>query len=1008
MQHSSPAFYKLLIKIKIWKSLKVLYLFLAGSLAFAGFLFILVFSIAQSCGSAFPGSGLLPFLFPAAAIAFVLLFFALIIRGFFLSDRLFTRRLEKNHPDLGTSITGATELEKGAPRGTSDLFAREYVDRAEIRLRSIARVRPGEWRALAMPLGLLLPVLLSLLVFGKMFPLSFRETLGLFTQRENAVVVLPAKPAAEFKKPIIGDIAVKYQFPAYTGLAARIDKNCAGRIRCLKGTSVVVTGKCDQQILEPRVETSSGVKVAVKEEKRMVEFALNVLQPDAYKLFCKDSSGKEYALISDSISCENDEFPMAELTASSGQLTVRKREVIPLGYRATDDFGLRKIRMVVFRREKEEALNVREGGGAREVADQYSLDLAPFALKEGEQGYIVLEAADNDAVSGSKKTRSAAVAFTVLDETRAHVELEQKMSAMVERMLGLLADHLEEGFLLSDNQDRVYMKSSAFDAKSFEVLQAAQDVLLAMGNDSQSSEEIYTALQDFISGFGSAVETRKNIVSRILGRSMENSALLPAENEEMRGLEDFIFFLEEAKEREKVMNTLSMAEDIVKRQKELEEKMKGKEADERLKALYDEFKALQQDLASLFDKLMKDRKESQLPKEFLNADAMKNLPADNISDAMKKIEDALKSGDADKAYSEMMKLRDLMDQMTQTLNSAANEFYDESYSKQMEMMQQSTKELQDLIDRQTRLNTEGDKMMDADGAELQRMMEQISRMKRERIMRMFDKLISDLNAMATAVSKDTKSSPVRGPLNDLLRRTADARNQFASGNDERSADALKENRRSLDNGQKAAASVADSGKTAGSMEQRAMQNEELISMLEHKYPGLEQMMPPSQAGGMGKMANDQGSIMQKLKAMAEGMKAMLEGMGENGQSIGESMKGAASGLGSSYSNLSEYNLPSAMPSAKSGLFYMMRMQEGMKQCMSQMKQGGGKIPMPYGMSFRTGPKGGRAGLATGNIEIGKETGKDTKLKEMIKDAIKEKGPENYDQENKKYYEKLGN
>jgi hypothetical protein len=38
----------------------------------------------------------------------------------------------------------------------------------------------------------------------------------------------------------------------------------------------------------------------------------------------------------------------------------------------------------------------------------------------------------------------------------------------------------------------------------------------------------------------------------------------------------------------------------------------------------------------------------------------------------------------------------------------------------------------------------------------------------------------------------------------------------------------------------------------------------------------------------------------------------------------------------------------------------------------------------------------------------KDDSKTSKLREMIKKALKEKGPEEYEKENKKYYEDLGN
>ncbi len=1000
----------LLLKLKIGRILKFVYLFLVKVLFIGGISFILLFNIIHSSGSAYlKGPWIAWVLFLLIAIPVVYLIIKLIIELSGPGGK-FTRILEKENPQFGTRITGSVDLLENGIHGASSVLADAYIGQAEESLKGVAVLSaPVIFRLVKLSV-FFIPLILFIVVLSELYPISFHETMNLFHFQDRIEAVVLKPPVIELKKVIIGDISVKYVFPSYTGIPAKIENNCTGRIKCLKGTSVFLSGKCDKPLKGARLETASGVKIPVKLENKTLGFTINVLQSDSYRLICEDSSGKESSLLSDSILCENDEYPIAELNAPMSNLTVRKREVIPLGYRATDDFGIKKIRMLVIRKGQEEATVVKDGVNMKEAADQYSLDLSPYMLKDGDEGYIVLEASDNDAVSGSKKSHSSPVAFTVLDESRAHVELEKKLRALVEKMLNLLADHLEEGFKPSDGQDQLYMKSAAYDSKAFDVLQAGNEVLLAMENDPKTSDEIYNALKGFVSGFGEAVEMRKGMVSRIISKiNNENfPALYSAENEEIKGLEDFIYFMEEAREREKVMNALSMADDIVKQQKELEDRMKDAKMDEKIKALFDEFNSLKQELSKLFDQIMKDRKESTLPQEFLNADAMKNLPADDISDAMKKIEDALKKGDADKAFAEMMKLRDLMDQMSQSLNSAANEFNTESNSKQMAMMQKSMKELQDLIERQTRLNSEGDKMMDASGEEMRKMMEDILRKKREEISRMFDRLLSMIDTMGLAGNSE-KGRAFQNQARDLKRKTVDAKNIFLSGNEERSASVLSENRHGFENAAELSLTLADSGKASLETEKARKLNEDIIFALSHKYPGMDKMMSKEASGNMGKMANDEGSIMQKLKAMAEGMKGALEGMGESGKGMSENMDGALSGLGSSYNNLSEYNLPSAMPSAKSGLYHLMRMQEGMKQCMSQMKQGNGMIPMPYGTSFGTGRNGnGRAGTALGSVEIGKETGKDNKLKEMIKDAIKEKGPENYDQDNKKYYEKLGN
>ena len=324
-------------------------------------------------------------------------------------------------------------------------------------------------------------------------------------------------------------------------------------------------------------------------------------------------------------------------------------------------------------------------------------------------------------------------------------------------------------------------------------------------------------------------------------------------------------------------------------QKQLEEKMARGSLDEKMRALQEQFEALKQALAELFNEIAKNRKESLLPREFLNADALKNLPADRISEALRRIQEAINSGDADKAYAEMLKLRDLMDQMYAALNSAADEFLAESTRRQMAAMQKALSKLEHLIERQTKLNTRGDELL--------------------------------------------------GELGNDLKRYLEVPHQ----------------------------------------------------------------------GNMGEMANEEGGLLEKLEAMAAGLKGMLEGMGKAGEGMCENLDGAQSGLGSAFNRMSRYNLPAAMPSAKSGLYHMMRLKEGLGQAMMQMKQGASMCMMPYGLSPRRGRfREGRMGITEGDVEMDQDKNKLGRMREMIKEAIQEEGPEAYERENKKYYEDLGN
>lgn len=984
---------------------------------FAGaILALFLLHLSHTAGRALLSSGWAGLILRMLALAAAAAGSAAIARRLLLPDARVTRWIEAMRPELGSSVTGAGELlRQKAMEAEGKVFSRMHVSRTDERLRGLLAsgrlfsVLPEvrNW-IFGLPPLLLLAIMLAL---NPALMSDWRLLLAMAPAGPG-----PSQPPTAFssKVPVLGDLAIRYVYPAYTGIPPRTESNRSGRIKCLKGTQVTLTGRSDQPLFSPDIRLRSGIHAAALIRSDTLSFSLEVLRSDYYLLSASDSLNKSRVLLQDTVLCSEDLPPEASLVSPSGALSVRKKEVLDLDFRATDDFGIKSVNLVFARAPdgREEKTRIMAGGSEKALSGDFRCDLAWFNLAEGEQGALFIEAVDNDGVSGGKNARSPPLFITVLDEGRAHAETEQKIKAFMDRMVYLLADHLEDGVAKERLRDRLQMKSALFDNKSFDLLQAARELLIAIESDQKTTDEIFSGVKSFTASFGDAVEERRKALLAIPGYQADETALAPlvrAESREMSELEDLLYFLTEAKEREKVENLLSGMDDLLFDEKQFEELLSDKNEDEKIRALREKLNAMQKELGEMFSQLMKDRHDSPLPDEFLNADALKNLPKDQIAEAMERIEKALDKGDADEALAEMLKLRDLLDQLQSGLNSAANQYYSESFQREMEMMEKGLKELDQLIDRQTRLNAEGDEALKEMEGKIREAMEKAEARKKEEMLRRFAALQEKLAQLAASTPEKAQRQ-ARASAQDMQARTSSARERFTAGQQDQSARELKANRPSFGGMESSASFPGDTSTFAKGLAEAEKMNEELISLLESRKAPFDDMLEPGERSRLGQMANSQGSILEKLKAMEAGLKAGLEGMGTDGKPISDNFQGCKSGLGSSFNRMSEYNLPTAMPSAKSGLYYMMRLQESIKQGMGQMKQGQGRGGrMPYGSDLsRSRRQGGRTGLAEGDVEMENRMESENELKEMIKKAIKEKGPEEFEPENKKYYEKLGN
>ena len=967
---------------------------------FSGFTVVLLVSgnviHASGKGSAGYAALVLCLGFVSAGLIFC---FVVCIKALWAALPEMSRTMEAAYTELGSAITGAHDLSSGSLHGASSEFAGMHIGFAEAKAEFVLK---NEVKALNQGFRrflLILPMLVVITEMIMIYPGLLGDISSLLVQDKTKEIVLVQNVEAPLNKPIIGDIVIHYRFPAYTGLKEKIEKNRAGRIRCIKGTSVTFIAQCNTKASAARVEMKSGMKVAVAADSTALSFSAEIMASDQYELFMRDTIGIEHSLLSDSIVCLPDEYPAVQLQRTADQILVRKRESLPIAYHASDDFGIKAVSLLAIKNGSDRRVALEEGKGRRDVTGQLDFDLSQLNLTEGDNVVLFVEAADNDGVSGSKKALSSPLHLTVLDEGRAHFDVEQKLAQLVQKMVLLLADHLEEGFSSRMSADNFAVRSAGFDAKSYDLLQEVQELLGLMQADDKTSDEIYSSIVDFNDRFLTAVEGRKKAMTRA---QADFSALATAEESEIRELENIIFFLDQAKEREKVGNVLSDAEELMRQMRELEDKLKNNAGD-KMRESEEYYNALKKELAGIFEKLMKNRKQSGLPEEFLNADAMKNIPANQLEEQLKRIEQAMKSGDADAALAEMLKLRDLIDQLYAALNQAAGQFADEKYARDMQAMQKAMEELDMLIKRQSHINTAGDEVLEKLGQELQRLLQEAEQRLQQKIMALFNALLERLKRLVPAFVPEKQQDTYRKSMADILKKTVFAKNQYAARAGERSLFELKNAGKLYP----VVRSCADTLAIAQEIDTAEAINRTLISLLENSDAAMAGMLPQESKDALNGLANEEGSILDKLNAMAQAMKSMIEGMGPSGAQMSENMGNASSALGASFNRFSAYNLPSAMPSAKSGLYYLMQLRQGMQSAMAQMKQGSGLMPSPYGMG-KGRNRSGRSGIADGFVPMQGVKGKESELKEKIKDAIKEKGPVEYEKENKDYYEKLGN
>lgn len=263
---------------------------------------------------------------------------------------------------------------------------------------------------------------------------------------EAAAALSDEALAAAEEAARVGDLTLRYVYPAYTGLEPYEVPNTTGEVRAPPGTTVEVIARSADPVVSAAVEAYDAPALEARVvDDRWVHGSFVVRdEPGAYALVTHDGRearrSRAFPIVP-----EPDLAPEVAVPGLAGPLEVPVDGRIVFGFTARDDYGLSRVVLELEGTEvppdlarPRERVTTRDG-----VVDARVRDLG---LEVGRTYRFTVAAWDNDTVSGSKVGRSPVVEIVVTGPGgEARLGMEQ-MEELLERGLDVLADHLEEPF----------------------------------------------------------------------------------------------------------------------------------------------------------------------------------------------------------------------------------------------------------------------------------------------------------------------------------------------------------------------------------------------------------------------------------------------------------------------------------------------------------------------------------------------------------------------------------
>lgn len=363
----------------------------------------------------------------------------------FAEPTALARLVGQRHPPLASDLLSAVELAAArtgdapaSPEMTQAFYAQVAEATGPLVVGELFPLRRAV-RALLVAAALLSALLAGMLVFPS--PLGH----GMRTLFRTPSLYEGARATRE---PLVGDVRVTYDFPAYTGLPRQVIDGSTGELRAVRGTRVELEMRPLRSARRARLLLGESGEAGTHEavlDRGKLRAVLALSESGAYRVWLEPFLGRplreEHA---HRIVVEGDEPPEVDITGPADRLELLAPRPVEVAYHARDDYGLAEV-VLVYRVNGGPAQRIllKNAQGARELRATTMFEPVSALLVPGAQVAYHIEARDRDEVSGSK-TGVSRTLYLVISNPRGPLEEHlAREHELLEGLLASLGDRLE-------------------------------------------------------------------------------------------------------------------------------------------------------------------------------------------------------------------------------------------------------------------------------------------------------------------------------------------------------------------------------------------------------------------------------------------------------------------------------------------------------------------------------------------------------------------------------------
>jgi len=832
------------------------------------------------------------------------------------------------------------------------------------------------------------------------------ETLAHRPTRFEGAAISPA--------PLVGDLRISYEYPAYTGLPPHVVDGSTGDIIAVKGTKVRLEARPLRRTRKALLllgEDGERGELPAKMVQGVMSTELTLNESGTYRFWLAPILGRPVReLRSHQMTAEVDNPPRVEILGPADRLELPTPRPIEIGYTADDDYGLDRVELVYrIGDQPEQRQLLRDAHGARAAQGRMVWDPASAGtLLAGERIAYRVEAKDRDEVSGAKIGSSRTLYVVIQNPHESIEERLDRQRELLDRFVADLANRLEQAPAARDGAPPPVGDAPSRLATIGALHEAEESHLALLGrllDDDRREGTLGKALRGTLAGIADRLEHVLREEAAALGPKSgttsgtatgKSAAGTPATLARVGALAD-----KHAAELEK---DVLLLDDLIGRQRLEDLSRLGREltdAHQRLQDLLQRYKAtkdpglrrqlereardLRARINELAQKIAALKARNDVPEEWRNMPDMKA-----VAEQARKLDDLLERGDEAGLSKALADLGENLKSLRQMLDQNLESFGAERFPQENRVVAELMKKIGDLEGDERALQKETQGLADRQEAEVERrlkgQLEEFLKRENEKV----ERLRSRLAGVPTGDPESALAEEIeraRDSAKQMKRLFAERDLAEAKGEAERAASSLDRASEHLGDGEEAGhkrrARPARPADVEAVSEARATA-QEIADDLEKILPRASEMMTPEereQARGQSERQNAIGNRTDDAAAEAAKRLGKMPGL-EKAES---DLKGAATRMRQAGEMLKKSESKPAAGAERDAADRLAKLRDSLQErTMGTGKQQHDPVRIP-GADESTAPRAWR---------------------QELMDAMKEKAPERFRDEVRRYYEEL--